>query len=292
MKQQHSSTTAEGMAIVRAIEMSRPEGRRIIHDDPLARRLVNGFSFTMSKLVIDSGLYARISRGTLEFITVRERYIDDFLTAHLEEGLDQVVILGAGFDTRAYRIPGIEKTRVFEIDHPATQEAKLARLKKLVNPLPSLVTFIPIDFNTQALGERLASRGYDERGKTLFIWQGVMMYLDAKGVDDTLAFISGHSGAGSAVIFDFFYNEFLQDTSRPDVKRLRRIMRVIDEEHIFGLDEGKVAEFLRRRGFSDVHVADPGELKRLYFTGANAGREIAQGAAIASARVKALPPHS
>lgn len=93
---------------MRAIEASRPEGARICYD-PIARSLVNGFSFTMSKLVIDSGLYARLSDGAIEFITARERYIDDFLKACLSEGLDQVVILGAGFDTRAYRIAGIEQ---------------------------------------------------------------------------------------------------------------------------------------------------------------------------------------
>jgi methyltransferase (TIGR00027 family) len=102
--------------------------------------------------VIDSGINERMSRGALAFITARERYIDDFLTACLSEGLDQVVILGAGFDTRAYRIAGIEKTRVFEVDQPATQEVKLKRLKKVIDSLPSHVTFVLVDFNTQALG--------------------------------------------------------------------------------------------------------------------------------------------
>ncbi len=284
MKQQ-SSTTAEGMALVRAIEASRPEDRRICHDS-IARALVPGFSFTMSKLVIDSGLYERFfASGALEFITARERYIDDFLKARLSEGLDQVAILGAGFDTRAYRIPGIEKTQVFEVDHPATQEVKLKRLKKVIDPLPDHVTFIPIDFNTQTLGERLLASGYDEQDKTLFIWQGVTMYLTAEGVDRTMAFIAQHSGPGSAVIFDYFFNEFLRDTSRPEVKRLRQTMQVIGEEHVFGIDEGQLEPFLTQRGFCDVHNADAEELKRLYFTGPNAGRPIAQGAAIASARV-------
>lgn len=196
-----------------------------------------------------------------------------------------MAILGAGFDTRAYRIPGIEKTQVLEVDHPATQEVKLKRLKKVIDPLPDHVTFIPIDFNTQTLGERLLASGYDEQGKTLFIWQGVTMYLTAEGVDRTMAFIAQHSGPGSTVIFDYFFNEFLRDTSRPEVKRLRQTMQVIGEEHVFGIDEGQLEPFLTQRGFCDVHNADAEELKRLYFTGPNAGRPIAQGAAIASARV-------
>lgn len=296
MKNKQSSTTAEGMALVRAIEASRPQDRRICYD-PIARSLVNSFSYTMSKLFIDSGLYARFApagRGAVEFITARERYIDDFLKACLREGLDQVVILGAGFDTRAYRIVGIEKTQVFEVDFPATQEVKLKRLKKVIVPLPGHVTFVPMDFNTQTLAERLPASGYDEQGKTLFIWQGVTMYLTPEGVDGTLAYIANHSGAGSAVIFDYFYNEFLRDTSRTEVKRLRRIMRVIGEEHLFGIDQGQLEPFLTWRGFCDAHNADAEELKHLYFTGPNAGRVLSTFVAIASARVskageKAMP---
>src|ERR687897_2011931 len=149
MKQRQTSTTAEGMAVVRAIEAQRPEGVRICYD-PIARSLVNPISVFLSKLVIDSGIYERIGPpGAIAFITARERYIDDFLKACLSEGLDQVAILGAGFDTRAYRIPGIEKMLVFEIDRPATQAVKLKRFKKVIDPLPDYVTFVPVDFNTQ-----------------------------------------------------------------------------------------------------------------------------------------------
>jgi methyltransferase (TIGR00027 family) len=281
MKNKQSSTTAEGMALVRAIEASRPEGKRICYD-PIARSLVNGFKFTISKLVIDSGLYGRFAPGAIEFITARERYIDDFLKACLSEGLDQVVILGAGFDTRAYRIAGIEKLRVFEVDHPATQEVKLKRLRTVIDPLPDHVTFIPVDFNTQTLAERLPASGYDEQGKTLFIWQGVTMYLTAEGVDSTLAFIAHHSGPGSAVIFDYFTNEFLRG---PLVKKIRRLMRMVGEEHLFGIDEGQLEPFLTRRGFRDVHNVTSEDLRGLYFIGPNAGRVLSTGVDIASARV-------
>jgi len=237
------------------------------------------------KLAIDSGIYNQIFRGAMEFIIVRERYIDDFLKAGLGEGLDQVVILGAGFDTRAYRIAGIEKTRVFEIDHPATQEVKLKRLKKVIAPLPGHVTFIPVDFNTQTLGERLLGSGYNEQGKTLFIWQGVTVYLTPEGVDSTLAFIANHSGLGSAVIFDYFYNEFLRDMNRPEVKMMQRTARVTGEGYLFGIDQGQIEPFLTQRGFRDIRNATAEDLKRLYFTGPNAGRVLPTGAAIGSARV-------
>lgn len=284
MKKKHSSTTAEGMALIRAIESAKPEGVRICYD-PYARALLPGISYTLSKLVIDSGIYNRIAKGGIEFITARERYIEDFLKTCLGEGLDQVVILGAGFDTRAYHIAGIEKTRVFEVDHPDSQEEKLKRLKKVIDPLPDHVTFVAVDFNTQTLSERLPSSGYNEQGKTLFIWQGVTVYLTMEGVDSTLAFIANHSGPGSAVIFDYFYNETLRDTSRPEVRMMQRTARVTGEGFLFGIDQGQIEPFLTRRGFHAVHNAKGEDLKRLYFTGPNAGREVPSGCDIVSARV-------
>lgn len=281
MNRKQSSTTAEGMALMRAIETSRPEGERICYD-PIARSLVSGIKFFFSKLTIDSGLYAYFNPGTIEFIITRERYIDDFLRTGLRDGFYQVVILGAGFDTRPYRIAGIEKTRVFEVDHPSTQAEKLKRLNKVIDPLPGHVTFVPVDFNTQALAERLFASGYNAQVKTMFIWQGVTMYLTREGVDSTLAFIANHSGADSTVIFDYFYNETLYNLK---MKTTRWILRLIGERMIFGIDEGQIGSFLTRRGFCDIGNADAEVLKRRYLTGSNAGRAISKGIAIASARV-------
>jgi methyltransferase (TIGR00027 family) len=134
-----------------------------------------------------------------------------------------------------------------------------------------------------ALAERLQSSCYNERGKTLFIWQGVTVYLTAEGVDSTLASIAHHSGPGSAVIFDYFYNETLRDTSRPEVKMMRRAARVTGEEYLFGIDQGQIEPFLTQRGFRDIRNATPDDLKRLYFTGPNSRRVIPTGVAIASA---------
>jgi len=155
-------------------------------------------------------------------------------------------------------------------------------LEKVIDPLPDHVTFVPVDFNTQTLGERLLANGYNEQGKTLFIWQDVTMYLTPEGIDSTLAFITNHSGPESAVIFDYFYNETLRNMK---MKTTRRITRAIGERLIFGIDEGHIEPFLVRRGFHDVRNVDAEELERLYFTGPNAGRVISTGAAIASARV-------
>ncbi len=280
------SRSAEGVALARAIETLKPEADRIV-SDPYARALIpGGVMFFISKWIIESGLYERMAPGAVAFIVGRERYIDDYLKARLSEGLDQVVILGAGFDTRAYRIPGIEQTRVFEIDQPATQAVKLERLKKVIVPLPAHVTFVPADLNTQQLGEVLRSGGYDEQGKTLFIWQGVTYFLNPEGVDGTLAFIAEHSGPDTAVIFDYVYNETLRDTTQGYGKALARAGKVSGEPYVFGIDKGQVGPFLAQRGFCEVLDMPLEDVKSKYFTGPNEARVMVTGhLAIASARV-------
>lgn len=280
------SRSAEGVAAIRAIEMLKPEADRIV-SDPYAKALVpSGILFSISRWIITSGLYERIAPGATAFIIARERYIDDYLKACLREGLDQVVILGAGFDTRAFRIPGIERTRVFEIDQAATQAVKLERLKKVIDPLPAHITFLAADLNTQPLGEILHSGGYDQQGKSLFIWQGVIYFLQPEGVDSTLAFIADHSGPNSVVIFDYIYTETLQDTTHGYGKTLARAGKMSGEPYVFGIARGQVGSFLTHRGFCDVIDTPIEDLKPKYFTDPNAARAMVTGhIAIASARV-------
>jgi methyltransferase (TIGR00027 family) len=284
-KKQKTSGSAAGVAMMRAIETQKPEGSRIC-DDPYAHALIQGgFTYALLKWMIGSGLYDRLAPGAVSFVVGRERYIDDFLKSCLSEGLDQVVLLGAGYDTRAYRIPGIEKTHVFEIDQSATQEDKLKRLEKVIHPIPANVTFLPMDFNTQSLAERLKSAGYNEQDKTLFIWQGVTYFLTMAGVGNTLAFIASHSGPGSALIFDYFYNEILRDPHRKEVQAMRRTARAFGEDYTFGIDRGQVEPFLTQRGFREVTDMTMEALKPLYFIGPNANRAINNSIAIATARV-------
>ncbi len=280
------SRSAEGVAAIRAVEMIKPEAERIV-SDPYAQSLVpTGILFSLSQWIVKSGLYDRMAPGAIGFIVGRERYIDDYLETCLKEGFDQVVILGAGFDTRALRISGIERTRVFEIDQPLTQAAKLERLQKVVDPLPAYITFIPAYLNTEQLGEVLQRNGYNEQGKTLFIWQGVIYFLKPEGVDTTLAFIANHSKTGSAVIFDYIYNETLRDASQGYGKALARAGKMSGEQYVFGIDRGQVGSFLSQRGFCKVVNMPLEDLKSLYFTGPNAARSIVTGhIAIVSARV-------
>jgi len=297
MKKDRPSLTAAGIAASRAVESEKPAGERICYD-PYARRFLSGAFYAMTRFFVNTGYAEKRGPGTIGFLLARERYIDDYLQSCLEEGFDQpkleqtkfvqLVILGAGYDSRAYRCAGLkERVKVFEVDHPATQQDKVEKLKQLLGRLPENVVFVPIDFNTQALEQRLGEGGYDERLKTVFIWQGVTEYLTSEAVDSTLAFVARHSAPGSATIFDYITTSLLDGTVRHDeVTRMQRYRKMTGEGLTFGIPEGTVEEFLRQRGFDQVQDMPSQKLKEMYFTGANRDRLVAGGYAIVSARVK------
>ena len=205
MRRNQTSLTAAGIAVARAIESEKPEGERICYD-PYARRFAPGWLYSITALFVKIGYAEWRGPGVVGFIVARDRYIDDVLQDFLKDGLQQLVILGAGLDSRAYRFDGLkDRVKVFEVDHPATQAEKLARVQAIFGILPAHVAYVPVDFNTQTLEQRLPESGYDPKLKTLFIWQGVTMYLTAEAVDDTLRFVVQHSAPGSAIVFDYIY---------------------------------------------------------------------------------------
>lgn len=285
MKRQQSSISAEGIAWVRAQEALRPEGARICYD-PLANYFVSGWFRLAAGLFI--GYARRRSPGVFELLTVRCRYIDDYLLECLHADLHQLVVLGAGFDSRTYRFPQLAQhnVHVFEVDHPATQARKRARLQQVLGTLPDNVTFVPIDFNTQNLEERLLASGYTPTLRTLFIWEGVTEYLTPQAVDATLAFIAQRSEPGSSVIFDYLYaEEIAGKPQRKEVQSMQRWSGVTGEGLTFGIRRGTLEAFLQQRGFCDVVDADRTSLLTRYMVGSNAGRPLAGGYGIVHATV-------
>ncbi len=275
-------STARGVALLRAAEMQRPEAERVC-SDPYARSFVNPISLFVSGPFIRAGLPDRLFLGgAMSFALAREQYIHDLMAAEVAAGLGQMVILGAGFDTRAYRLEGLGDVPVFEVDHPVTQAAKRRAVQGVVAPFPANVRFVAVDFDRDALGDRLAEAGYDPAKRTLFVWQGVTMYLTAEGVDRTLAFVASHSAPGSVVIFDYFYRSNLGANS---TLGLRLVTRAMGEDTVFGIDGSEIAGFLGARGFTDVRDVDGLALKARYLTGVNASRPMTADGAIVSARV-------
>ena len=286
MRKNQTSLTAAGIAITRAIESGKPADERICCD-PYARRFTPAWLYYLTALFVKTGYAELRGPGVMGFLIARERYIDDVLQGFLEDGLQQLVILGAGFDSRAYRIERDKSLqKIYEVDHPATQMDKIAKVQAIFGKIPAHVTFVPVDFITQTLEERLLESGYDPALKTLFIWQGVTMYLTASAVDDTLRFVVTHSAPGSAIVFDYIYRKVLDGVQKHgEVSNMRRYRFMTGEGLTFGIEEGTVAAFLEQRGFRQVRDMDANGLKQTYFTGKNAGRNIASGYGIAIATV-------
>ncbi len=297
MKKSTSSFTAEGIAWVRALETRRSPNERICND-PYAEKFFGGvISFFDKLLSLLTGIfgiewvYGRFEKkgpGVMGFLVVRARYIDDYLQSCIENGIEQLIILGAGFDSRAYRFEGLKgRVKIFEVDHPATQATKKERLQKIFGALPNYVTYVSVDFNEQALDIRLYESGYSKELKTLFIWEGVTTYLEPEAVDGTLSFIANQSGKGSSVIFDYVYTCALDGScERQEISKMRKYKGIYGEVPVFGLDPDKVETFLVQRGFYNITNVTAEDLENMYFTGANAGRTVAPVYGIVTASVK------
>ena len=186
-----ASLTAEYMALFRAIESSRPPDSRLFHD-PFASLFIHQWRRWIYALAKhDPGrklvewLLDRQSPGARAAGIGRTKWIDDAVTRALETS-SQFVLLGAGFDTRAYRLPAAERVTTFELDQCETSRAKQAILRSKTVSLPKHVQFVTVDFNKQSISDALSSAGFDAKRPTCFLWEGVTNYLSAEAVDQVL----------------------------------------------------------------------------------------------------------
>jgi methyltransferase (TIGR00027 family) len=158
----------------------------------------------------------------------------------------QVVILGAGFDCRAYRIPEIAQSRVFETDHPATQEVKKRRL----GALPSHVTYVPVDFTTDTLDAVLAAAGFRKDAQTFFICEGVTHYLPAQAVDVLFRYI-GRSAAGSRLVFTYIHRGMLDGSAQfAGAANTLATVRRAGEPYTFGFEPPELLSYLAKRNLT------------------------------------------
>jgi methyltransferase (TIGR00027 family) len=284
MRKNQTSLTATGIAVMRAVEGEKPDGERICFD-PYAPKFVPAWMYYVLGFFIRSGYAEWRGPGVNGFLAARDRYIDDTLQEFLDEGIDQLVILGAGYDSRAYRF-NLTGVKTFEVDHPATQEDKLAKVQAVFGKIPEQVIYVPVDFNTQSLEEQLLQCGYNPPLKTFFVWQGVTMYLNRNAVDTTLDFVVQHSGPGSAIVFDYVYQSLLDGIQKQnEIDNMRRYRFMTGEGLTFGIPEGMISSFLEERGFTSVKDVNANGLKAAYCTGKNAGRAVAGGYGIVLGRI-------
>jgi methyltransferase (TIGR00027 family) len=265
MDAQRSSKTAAQMAVSRAIETRAPVADRIC-DDPFAVQFLDSpYRVVLAARPLRAAvvrLMERLFAGHHHYVLARTRYFDEFLANALTADVRQLVILGAGFDSRAYRFADrLRDVHVFEVDHPATSAVKRAKLMAILGELPANVAFVPVDFNRDTLGGRLAAAGYRTDQRTVFLWEGTVPYLSPAAVDDTLRFVATRSAAHSRLIFDYVIASVLDGNcelrgAATEYARMRRT----PEPFVFGIAAADIVAFLAARGFRDVHDADAIEL--------------------------------
>jgi methyltransferase (TIGR00027 family) len=217
-------------------------------------------------------LIEKFGMGTPGMLFCRTRFIDDALEEWLRNDKQQVICLGAGYDTRAYRIPGIERTRFFELDLPTAQSLKREHLHKVLGEIPAHVTFIPINFNHQSIEDEMAAAAYQPEIETFFIWEGVTQYITAEAVDATLKF-AAQAEQESQIAFTYIDKRILEGTSR--TRKDQRIMTRVARRGmpwVFGLYPAELESWLSGRGFKLIDHADAMEYRNRYVT--PVGREL------------------
>lgn len=191
------SRTALAAATHRAVHQVLEHGR--IFTDPLALTILAQDAETV---VRDAEAQPPHHARVRKFIAARTRFAEDALAAAVARGVRQLVVLGAGLDTYAYRGALRDQLRIFEVDHPSTQAWKRERLAAVGIALPRSLVFTPVDFEREALSDGLAAAGFDPAQPAFFTWLGVVPYLTEPAIWSTLGFIASVPG-GAAVVFDF-----------------------------------------------------------------------------------------
>ena len=215
-----------------AIKFLGPRERAVLRDLPMDA-LDLDFDSAMKQL---GGLPVAV-------MTYRTKRFDAALLDALQDGARQVVVLGAGFDSRAYRFQSqLGNVRVMEVDYGPTQASKKQRLGEILDVIPSNVSFVPMDFTKDNLLEQLRNAGYSEQQKTFFLWEGVTYYLPEAAVKDTLHFVRDHSASGSRIAFDYF------GANNPGINNPLHQYARWGEPLLFGFPNSRAREYVQQEG--------------------------------------------
>ncbi|MGD2067629.1 MAG: SAM-dependent methyltransferase [Gemmatimonadota bacterium] len=277
---QGSANLWRDIAVLRGLEQRRPEGGRLV-DDPVSLRLLPAASRGLIRVLQSTGLADAILRrrerqlpGVIGSLLCRTRYMDDVLRESLEDGVRQVAILGAGFDTRAYRVPGLEGVEVFEVDHPAVQDSKRKALERASIALPSNVTLVGVDFDHDDLGDVLAEAGFRPGVRTLFIWEGVTQYISRDAIADTLAWVATVAAPGSRLVFSYVREDVISGVRASAAER--KVMARAEGGGApwrTGFDPAGMSVLLERHGLEMVEELGGEDYRKRYLE--PAGRDLA-----------------
>ena len=238
-------------------------------DDHLALRLLPSFVRVLFHVPLFRRFFVRIlaPRGIYEYVIARTKYVDSAFEKALAEGFDQILLFGAGFDTRALRFhTEAQNTRIFELDAPVTQQAKIQQYRKRNLSIQSNVVFIAIDFDKESLPHKLDMAEFKKDVRTLFILEGLLMYLDPESVQSTFQTIQEYAGIGSRVVFDYIQASVLRhENTLYGESGLAKTVSKAGEQWRFGIEPDEIAAFTAAYGLvvSDHKCAQ--ELEATYF---------------------------
>jgi methyltransferase (TIGR00027 family) len=261
MARNPAAQTAFGPMVQVAIEQYEPPERRLVFDDlalsilPAGQRaLVRAMRWPLlRRLTIAAG--ERAVPGSWSLITCRKRYIDDKLDEALGN-IDAAVVLGAGMDTRAYRLARRSNIPDYEVDLPVNIERKKAAVQRAIGGVPASVHLVPLDFERDDLIGALTGHGYRPDARTFFIWEGVTQYLTEDAVRATLGALRP-APAGSRLVFTYVRKDFIDGANMYNAAILYKRFRQRQKVWRFGLDPDGVAAFIAEYGWQQLEQTGP-----------------------------------
>jgi methyltransferase (TIGR00027 family) len=258
------------MALFRALESARPAGEALFRDpfaeafiDPALRRVVRWSAVPTAGLLLRTFI-DRFWPGARTSGVARTRLIDDWVAEAIAKGCEQLVVLGAGFDSRAWRLPGLSGLPVFEVDHPSTAAEKSGRLRAL-GADPLRVVSVALDFDRASVPDCLAAAGFDATKVTILVWEGVTNYLTEKAVLSVFAW-AGTLVPGSRLAFTYIHRGVLTDPTRFEgAPRIMLAVSRASEPWTFGLDPRSLANSLAPFGLQLLEDLGADDYRARYF---------------------------
>ncbi len=275
-----ASQTAVGPMAIIAGEQYYPAEQRLVQDELAYDFLPTGVKFIvrltqwppLRNLLIH--FTEKTAHGIWGSMLCRKRYIDDKLRETIGS-IDAVVILGAGLDTRAYRMTELSTIPVFEVDLPENIAYKRTKLQQRYGRLPASVHLVPIDFERQNLATVLAAHGYRGDQRTFFVWEGVTQYLTEEAVRKTFDFLA-QVASGSRLVFTYIRQDFINGVNLYGAALLYQRFRVKQQLWHFGMIPEQVPAFLEAYGWQELEHMGGQEFVARYIRPSGRGLSVSE----------------
>lgn len=260
--------TAFGPMVLAAVEQYEAPERRLVDDDLALAFLPAGLRgrvkatrlATLRRLMI--GATERAGQGLWANLACRKRFIDETLDDALPD-IDAVVILGAGMDTRPYRLARRSDVPVYEVDLPVNIERKKAAVRRVLGEAPASVRLVPVDFERDDLAAELTRAGHRSGDRAFFVWEGVTQYLTADAVHATFEYLRS-AAPSSRLVFTYVRQDFIDGRNLYGARSAYRRFREKQQLWKFGLETDDIAAFVAQYGWRLIEQAGPDYFLRHY----------------------------